>query len=227
MTKATKIIKSINHTTRAYAGLNEAYQHFNKALFKGELPSCIITLQRKSKAYGYYHAGIFKDGEIRTDEIAMNPQTFEGRKHNEILSTLAHEMCHLWQQHLGKAPKRAYHDKQWAKKMLEIGLLPYNVKDKSKQTGPNCSHYIEHEKAFYLACAKFLAEYDFAVYSDIQSLASKLKKKAKAKSKTKYTCNHCGINAWAKPHTALICGNDRHTMVEQDQDEDDEESEAA
>jgi hypothetical protein len=28
----------------------------------------------------------------------------------------------------------------------------------------------------------------------------------KAASKTKYTCPNCGRNAWAKPGSALICG---------------------
>jgi hypothetical protein len=31
-------------------------------------------------------------------------------------------------------------------------------------------------------------------------------RKKKAASKTKYTCEACGTNAWAKPDTALICG---------------------
>ncbi len=29
---------------------------------------------------------------------------------------------------------------------------------------------------------------------------------APAASKTKYTCQTCGANAWAKPNTPLICG---------------------
>ena len=31
--------------------------------------------------------------------------------------------------------------------------------------------------------------------------------KRKAASKTKYTCPDCGVNAWAKPLVALICGD--------------------
>jgi hypothetical protein len=32
-------------------------------------------------------------------------------------------------------------------------------------------------------------------------------RKKKAASKTKYTCGTCGVNAWAKPDTALLCGD--------------------
>ena len=54
----------------------------------------------------------------------MNPDTFTGRTDEEILSTLAHEMAHVWQQTHGKPPRRSYHDRQWAAKMKEIGLQP-------------------------------------------------------------------------------------------------------
>jgi hypothetical protein len=35
----------------------------------------------------------------------------------------------------------------------------------------------------------------------------KAERKAKLASKTKYTCPACGVNAWAKPDTNLICGD--------------------
>jgi predicted SprT family Zn-dependent metalloprotease len=52
----------------------------------------------------------------------MNPDTFTGRIDEDILSTLAHEMAHVWRQRDGTPPRRAYHDRQWAAKMREIGL---------------------------------------------------------------------------------------------------------
>ena len=53
----------------------------------------------------------------------MNPDHF-GRSDEEILSTLVHEMAHVWQQTHGRPPRRCYHDREWAAKMREIGLQP-------------------------------------------------------------------------------------------------------
>jgi len=51
-------------------------------------------------------------------------------------------MCHLEQHHFGK-PSGAYHNKEWAKMMHAVGLMPSNTgKPGGKQTGQTVSHYI-------------------------------------------------------------------------------------
>lgn len=73
-----------------------------------------MTLQRKNKAYGYFAGGRFgsKDGTEITDEIALNPSHFKSRTDEQSLSTLAHEMAHLWQHHFGKPSRAGYHNKE-------------------------------------------------------------------------------------------------------------------
>jgi hypothetical protein len=68
-------MSTINPTTKTYDGLNSAFGFFNERLFGGTLPPCLITMQRKAKAYGYFARGRFgsKDGAVVTDEIALNP----------------------------------------------------------------------------------------------------------------------------------------------------------
>ncbi len=83
---------SSDPTQRVYAGLNEAYRFFNAELFGGELPTCLITLQRKTGARGYFSGKRFEsqdDGTI-TDEIALNPMHFKGRATIVTISTLVH-----------------------------------------------------------------------------------------------------------------------------------------
>ena len=41
-----------NPTVKTYAALHQAFDFFNDRLFGGELPACLVTLQRKNKAYG-------------------------------------------------------------------------------------------------------------------------------------------------------------------------------
>ncbi|EKO4043376.1 SprT-like domain-containing protein [Salmonella enterica] len=112
-------------TQQAYEELQVAYDHFNQALFDGALPTCLITLQREKKTYGYFSPERFvhADGK-RTDEIAMNPAYFAVCPPEEIMQTLVHEMAHLWQYHFGKPGRGGYHNKEWAEKMESIGLMP-------------------------------------------------------------------------------------------------------
>src|SRR5687768_8942428 len=115
-----------NPTIRTYTGLTLAYKFFNKRLFAGELPPCLITMQRKNKTYGYFAGRRFgtRDGKEITDEIALNPTHFRARSTEQGLSTLVHEMAHLWQHHHGTPSRLGYHNRQWAAKMKEVGLMP-------------------------------------------------------------------------------------------------------
>ena len=133
-----------NPTAKTYAALNRAFNFFNGRLFGGELPACLVTLQRKNKAYGYFAGGRFgsKDGTEITDEIALNPSHFKSRTDKQSLSTLAHEMAHLWQHHFGKPSRAGYHNKEWAAKMQAIGLHPSDTgQPGGKETGQSCSHF--------------------------------------------------------------------------------------
>jgi len=64
-------------------------------------------MQRHKGAYGYFSGGRFANAsdlaEV-TDEIALNPAHFANRQPTQTLSTLAHEMVHLWQHHFAKRP---------------------------------------------------------------------------------------------------------------------------
>jgi predicted SprT family Zn-dependent metalloprotease len=53
----------------------------------------------------YHFAGIVKNYH----ELALNPDEFTRRTDEMILSTLAHEMYHVWQQTHGTPPRRRYH----------------------------------------------------------------------------------------------------------------------
>lgn len=201
----TALTVAHNPTEKQYSGFTAAYDHFNLLLFGSKLPGCLITLQRRKGAYGYFSPERFRSSEgIGTDEIAMNPLHFINRTKEEVLSTFAHEMVHLWQQHFGKAPKSPYHNKEWAAKMKEIGLQPSTTGEPGgKETGQNCSHYIMERGPFAIAAASFL-EKGFILWGDLKLDTAKAKKKAA--SKTKYTCPSCEVNVWAKPETHVFCG---------------------
>lgn len=131
-------------TNETYQEWQLAYDHFNKELFKGELPYCLITLQREKHTMGYFSQERFSNRKGRkTDEIAINPSYFAVCKIEEALQTLVHEMCHLWQYHLGSPGRGRYHNKQWADKMESIGLMPSSTGEPGgKRTGDKIADYI-------------------------------------------------------------------------------------
>lgn len=188
-------------TTNQYAAFETAYDWFNADLFNGRLPAVLITLQRKSKAMGYFSSGRFasRNGEGTTDELALNPATFRGRTDLEILSTLVHEMCHVWQYHFGKVSRSGYHNGEWADKMTSIGLEPSSTgKPDGKRTGQKMSGYIIPGP--FETSAKGLLLTGFRL-----NWESPDGKKKSSQSKSKFTCPDCRLNAWAKPTASLAC----------------------
>jgi hypothetical protein len=101
-------------TNETYTEFQIAYDLFNKELFNNHLPDCMITYQRTAKTKGYFADGRFENTENGKiiDEIAMNPDYFYGKNISPktILSTLVHEMCHLWQKYHGKPGRSRYHN---------------------------------------------------------------------------------------------------------------------
>lgn len=208
-----------NPMQRSYAGLTQAYEHFNTALFDGNLPPCLITLQRRGRSYGYFAAGRFvgvdSPGETAAanrnnaiDEIALNPAHFSLRPAADVFATLAHDMTHLWQHHFGKASRPGYHNREWAAKMRGIGFLATD----GIPTGQKVRYAVEAGGAFERACRAFLANGGALVYQDRVRKGEEADGSSKAGKRTRYTCPCCRLNVWAKPEVMLICGKCRQAL---------------
>lgn len=193
-------------TVDTYTGLQQAYDYFNKALFAGELPECLITLAYHRGAYGYFRGDAFskrdaKKQERRRDEIALNPFTFTGRTDREILSTLVHEMVHLWRDHFGAKPQpKTHHDKVWAEKMDEVGLEPTSTgKPGGKRTGRRVTHMIVEKGPYDKAWAKCGVKLN---WNGLMKDETK-----KPRKRTKYCCPECEAAAYGKVDMNLVCGD--------------------
>lgn len=198
-------------TESGYGMLQEAFDHFNECLFDGELPQVYLTLSASGRSRGYFCSERFesRDGDKAfTHEIALNPDAFEGRTDEQIFSTLAHEMCHVWQEEFGKQTRRGYHDRQWAAKMKEIGLHPSNTGEPGgKETGQQMTHYVLDGGPFQRAYKAMADTLQIAWQGRLAGLVSAKGSAAKKKpTRCKYTCPECNANAWAKYEASLGCG---------------------
>lgn len=195
-------------TPQSYMPLHRACVLLNVRLFEGKLPPCLVTLQRKNRAYGFFAGRRFRStkGSNVIDEIALNPAHFAERGAKKVLSTLGHELAHQWQEHFGK-PSRGYHNMEWAAKMRSIGLIPSDTGRRGgKQTGRRVTHFIERGGPFDRAADELIAKgFTLAIVerNSKRPDAVVLKKRL---SKTRYSCPTCALNAWAKPSVHLMCG---------------------
>jgi hypothetical protein len=195
-----------NPTQSAYRHLAEAYVHFNRELFQNQLPACLITMQRRKGAYGFFAAERFASPTAPAnaiDEIALNPAHFSGRRPTAIFATLAQEMVHAWQHHHGKPGRLGYHNREWAQQMRRIGLIPSDTgQPGGKETGQRMRCYVEQGGVFEHACRALLDRSDVVLYHDRPQLEPEAKKTS---GKTRYACPNCKLRAWARSGVSLIC----------------------
>jgi predicted SprT family Zn-dependent metalloprotease len=197
-------------TSEIYINLAWAYRFFNARLFDGKLPPCIITLQRKQGVAGYFSANRFgrRDRNHVYDEIALNPTHFARLSDKRLLSVLVHEMCHLWQHHFGRPARGRYHNREWARKMNEVGLIASETGGPGgHQTGDRMGHYIREGGPFDVACDQLLASGSVAPYVERESRRATVERERKRKraSKTAYRCENCGMTLRGKPGLRVRC----------------------
>ena len=222
-------------TPQTYAELQQAYDHFNDVLFHGELPACLLTLQREKRTQGYFSAKRFvhRDGQTYTDEIALNPAFFSVVPPKEIMQTIVHEMVHAWQYHFGTPGRRCYHNQEWATKMEAIGLMPSSTGQVGgAKTGEKMSDYPITGGAFEQACDQLLGGPRFSIswldrfppeppsegrsagprtplaLSAALEAAIQLPQGDNKSHRVKHRCARCGNQAWSKPGMKLACGED-------------------
>ena len=213
-------------TLKQFEALQGAYTYFNKELFGNELPGVILNLSRKSKAMGFaapfrWRESTGKEGKGTIHEISINPSILT-MSAVEVYSTLVHEMVHIWQFQFGNPTRNGYHNKEWAAKMLSVGLIPSDTgMIGGKMTGQNMSDYPEPDgkfgKALKMMPKRFVLPF-VSIEGDKLLLISllgagegnptgtqPLPPKPKYTSKVKYSCPNCKMNAWGKPELSIIC----------------------
>jgi predicted SprT family Zn-dependent metalloprotease len=233
----SKVAKT-NPTTQAYAELQSAWVHYNRELFGGKLPPCLITMQREKRTYGYFSSQRFvhRHDKSKTDEIAINPSYFAVVPLLEILQTLVHEMTHQWQSHFGEPGRRTYHNREWSEKMESIGLMPSSTgQPGGAKTGEKMADYPIAGGAFMSATDALLKK-NFAVsWLDRMPPAGPLGAVAGGKlsglaltlgalltpappgnrsNRVKYRCPSCSAQLWGKPSLRVLCGVEKCRRAE-------------
>lgn len=193
------------HISRAQSNAyNAAYDYFNKALFGGTLGTCILTLEERKRSKGFLKWDSWEHiagGPEKVYQINLTPSLIakEGRAY---LSTLVHEMVHLWQFTQGEnlPANKSYHNKEWAAKMEALGLMPSSTGEVGeKKTGQKMTHYVidggPYDIAFQDAPEEIFLPF---------KMTPQYKLNIKKSGRVKYVCG-CGDNFRAKRGLSVSC----------------------
>jgi hypothetical protein len=215
-------LKEATTSPALYAGIHSAFDHFNKALFANTpLPEVIFTLQRKPRCHGYFKGSEFaakqsNDALPDLSEIALHPETLK-REPMEVLSTLVHEMVHLWQWAYGQPGKKGYHNPQWAQRMSALGLKPKalgkNGEPNGKMTGYKVTHEIIDGGKFKAAAIELLGNGWTLSHYAKQEIKPE-GKPSKGGTRVKYCCTVCENTMWGRRGQIIKCkgaGSDTHS----------------
>ena len=204
-----------------YAALLWAFNHFNQLLFGGELPDVILTLRKRGpNCYGYYLPNAFVDqvhgGYIA--EIALNPAYFR-ESLALTLATLVHQMAHHWQHQQGSASRPTYHNREWANKMIGIGLKPIGADNtREKETGQCVSQYPLDEGAFEIARADLMKQGFNVRWAEAiqETSATKSSPPKKKPSRIEWVCEKCDQTVTGDASSHIFCGLCRIQFVRAD-----------
>ena len=216
---------SATTTKKVFTDLNKSFTYFNNTLFNGELPDCLILVTRKANAHGFFSPDSIEYQGEKKCVIALNPRTM-GRKTIQVLSTLVHEMVHLWQYTYGNFSTNGYHNIEWGEKMMSIGLKPVAIdqrmsykrdKDgvivsflptvpKNGYFGGSASatHEIVEDGKFAQAAQAWIDRCELQLP---KAAPEDVVKKARVlASKSKYICGCGHVAIWGRPGQSIYCG---------------------
>lgn len=202
--------------------LHGAYKYFNKVLFGNQLPECVLSFSRKKNSHGFlapYQWRKRNSNDHDTHEIFVTPVTLSHTP-IEMYSNLVHDMIHLWQLVFGNPSRNGYHNREWAEKMKEVGLMPSDTgKPNGKETGQKMTHYIvtggNYDRTFQTMPQKFILPFTsidgdlMKGKDDIKTGSKYTKKRLKlrppSQNKTCYECPGCQVKVWGRPNLQIRC----------------------
>lgn len=219
-------MNSTDPTNAQFAAYRAMWNYFNAVLFGGVLSHVILNFSRRARSLGFFAPERWKDSSNQTThEVSLNPAYLTRGTMKDTASTLVHEMAHLWRHEQGNPPRGGYHDRQWADKMEQLGLMPSaTAAPGGQRTGYKMSHYIVASGAFERAFEAMPADCQLPWMCGIDEDAiegkgkgkNKGKEEAKRKLKLKYSCRKCELNVWGRAGLRLRCDDCDEELVTAD-----------
>ena len=238
----------VKTSTELYTKIQLVIDELDKAFFSGKgkqkIPDVVFAINNQCRscvtAFVSPDALYDKSKGIKLQYLAINPKYLD-RKIGDILGTICHELCHVYENAFIHIPRGGYHDKNWAELMEECGLKP-DYLNKSKTA---VNHKIIKGGVFEDFVNKFKEEHGEGFFNIVEYSTVIEKKTKKAlglsddaedddtpkadnadkpikkynRNKIKYTCRCCGLTVWGKPSLSISCNECMETLDEEEREE--------
>ncbi|NIR13951.1 MAG: hypothetical protein GWN77_01095 [Gammaproteobacteria bacterium] len=127
-------------TVEQSQAFQEIYTHFDIELFEGTLSEAMLVMSRnKNIVGGYFSPNNWKNEDgTSIHEVGLNANVVAEGDLVKTYIILLHEMVHHWQHDRGTPSRTGYHNNEWGRMCVAIGLQPIchdSGKPEKKLTG--------------------------------------------------------------------------------------------
>lgn len=232
--------------------INELDSNFFTGKGKQSIPEIVFAINNSCHAcvtaFVSPDALYDKKNNKKLQYIGINPRHLN-RDISEILATICHELCHVYENAFIHIPRGGYHDKEWDKLMRDCGLEPkYLNKSKTAVStkvleGGDFEKFvagfkeIHGEDYFNIVEYSPLVEHQTKVALGLEDddgedsendtpKADNADKPVKKynRNKIKYTCPDCQSRVWGKAGLNIECVDCACSFEEEEHEEDNDDS---
>ena len=237
--------KEVKTSAELYAKIQTVIDLLDKRFFSGakkeKIPQLVFAINNKCRscvvAYVQADALYDKKTDTKLQYMGINPDYLD-RNIGEILSTVCHELCHVYEHAYIHIPRGGYHDKQWAELMRDCGLEPKYLN--SSKTA--VTHTIMKDGAFEKFISDFTEKYGEDYFNIVSYSAEIVRRTRKElgiedddsddgtprpdnadkpikkynRNKIKYVCHGCGLKVWGKAGLSVSCNECMETLEEEE-----------
>ena len=245
-------MKEVKTSTELYSKIQTVIDLLDSTFFSGKgkekIPDIVFAINNQCHscvtAFVSPDALYDKVKDKKLQYIGINPKHLD-RDTSDILATICHELCHVYENAYIHIPRGGYHDRQWESLMTDCGLTAV-ILNKSRtavstkiKEGGSFEEFVktfkeEHgEDYFNIVEYSPITEHKTKVALGIEDgndeedggqRADNADKPVKKynRNKIKYTCPDCGVHLWGKAGLHIECSDCACPFEEEEHEEDDE-----
>lgn len=222
---------------KVQTAIDEIEKEFFTSKGKNEIPNVIMAIDNHCRdcvlAYIQTNTLYDRSDKQKLQYFGINPKHFD-RPLEEVLATIAHEICHVYEHAYIHIPRHGYHDKQWEALLNDCGLKAVYLNKSKTSVGTE----IPENSPFRSFVESFKEKYDKdGMYFNVVSYSSKYDNdrendgddtkadnadkpvKQYNRNKIKYVCPSCSCKVWGKPNLNILCLDCNETLEAEDIEE--------
>lgn len=237
-------MEDVKTSAELYSKIQSVIDALDKNFFSGKgkqpIPEVVFAINNTCHAcvtaFVSPNALYDKKNNKKLQYIGINPKHLN-RDISEILATICHELCHVYENAYIHIPRGGYHDKQWTELMKDCGLYPVLlnksktavstkiteggefenfIKEFQEKYGEDYFNIVEYSPVIehQTKVALGIEEDDVSVYDTPRADNADKPVKKYNRNKIKYTCPSCKVSLWGKGSLNIICGNCNEQLEE-------------